>query len=72
MRQPTVSEDIRESCRTHARLLDSFIALTLQELEHASEGFAADSLRETLDLLREERRFYGTAVPAVQLVSRAA
>lgn len=72
-RRSNVSAEISESCRAHARLLDSFIALTIDELEQASEGFAADSLRETLEQLREERRFYGTVVPPVQLVvSRAA
>jgi len=72
MRRPQLAEDIRESCRVHARLLDTFIAITADELAQAPKGFVADSLRETLDLLREERRLYGSVGPLLRLVHDAA
>jgi len=71
MHRPRLSEDIRESCRVHARLLDTFIAMTADELAPAPMGFVADSLRETLDILREERRLYGSAGPLLRLVHAA-
>lgn len=59
--------EISHSCRVHARLLDTFIALTEGELaEQETGGFVQESLQELLETLRIERRTYGLmAVPVL-------
>lgn len=55
-----VSDEVRHACRIHARLLDSFIALTEQELSQLAPGFAEESLLESLEKLRAARKSYGS------------
>jgi hypothetical protein len=66
-----VAEDIRTASRIHARLLDAFIALTMDELAVLPTGYVEESLRESLESLRAERRAYGT-MAGVMPVSNAA
>ncbi|MDR3515646.1 MAG: hypothetical protein P4M00_07515 [Azospirillaceae bacterium] len=57
--------ELRESCRSHARLLDSFIEMTRAELERQSSAFARESLSDMLDALHEDRRCYGALLDLV-------
>lgn len=61
-------DEVRRAALVHARLLDSFIQLTEKELVQQEEGFVEESLRELLDLLRTERRTYGTASGVVKVM----
>lgn len=74
MSAPKVAEEVRQACRIHARLLDSFIETTVSELERLSPGFAEESLREALEKMRAARKAYGAlaGVVAVTAVSNAA
>ena len=71
MRTPAISPELRSACRVHARLLDSFIELTRVELEHQTCAFAQESLRESLELMRADRKAYG-AMAGLIAVSDAA
>lgn len=61
-------DEVRRAALVHARLLDSFIQLTEKELGQQDAGFVEESLRELLDLLRTERRTYGTASGVVKVM----
>ncbi|WP_448205094.1 hypothetical protein [Azospirillum sp. sgz302134] len=69
MPAPMVADEIRKACRIHARLLDSFIALTEQELAKLAPGFAEESLLESLEKMRAARKSYGgmAGVVAVEM-----
>ena len=56
MRTPVIAPELRSACRVHARLLDSFIELTRAELDRQTCAFAQESLRETLELMRADRK----------------
>jgi hypothetical protein len=71
MRSPVIASELRSACRVHARLLDSFIELTRAELDRQTCGFAQESLRETLELMRADRKAYG-ALGGLIAVSDAA
>lgn len=59
LRNP-MPKDIRRSCLIHARLLDGFIALIEREIAMLEPGdFAEESLRESLEIMRCDRRRYG-------------
>lgn len=60
MPAPMVADEVRNACRIHARLLDSFIALTEKELAQLAPGFAEESLLESLEKLRAARKSYGS------------
>ena len=66
MRTPVIASELRSACRVHARLLDSFI-----ELDRQTCVFAQESLRETLELMRADRKHYG-ALGGLIAVSDAA
>jgi len=59
MRGSAIKEEIRIACHVHARLLDSFIALTEAELGRHESGFVEESLQEMLESLRSERKSFG-------------
>jgi hypothetical protein len=71
MRNPVIASELRSACRVHARLLDTFIELTRVELERQTCAFAQESLRESLELLRADRKAYG-ALGGLIAVSDAA
>ena len=71
MRTPVIAPELRSASRVHARLLDSFIELTRAELERQTCAFAQESLRETLELMRADRKTYG-ALGGLIAVSDAA
>ena len=71
MRTPVITPELRSACRVHARLLDSFIELTRAELDRHTCAFTQESLRETLELLRADRKAYG-ALGGLIAVSDAA
>ncbi len=55
-----LAPEIRNACRIHARLLDQYIDLIRTELDKQTCSFAQESLRETLENARADRRNYGT------------
>ncbi|MBP2298614.1 hypothetical protein [Azospirillum picis] len=55
-----VADEVRKASRIHARLLDAFIDLTEQELAALTPGFAAESLLESLERMRDARKSYGS------------
>jgi hypothetical protein len=71
MRNPVIASELRSACRVHARLLDTFIELTRVELERQTCAFAQESLRESLELMRADRKAYG-AMAGLIAVSDAA
>jgi len=71
MHTPVIAPELRSACRVHARLLDSFIELTRAELDRQTCVFAQESLRETLELMRADRKHYG-ALGGLIAVSDAA
>ena len=71
MRTPVIAPEIRSACRVHARLLDTFIELTRAELDNQTCTFAQESLRETLEMMRADRKAYG-ALGGLIAVSNAA
>ncbi|HEV7370985.1 hypothetical protein [Arenibaculum sp.] len=68
----TIPSEIRASCRVHARLLDAFIEITRAELDRQTCTFAQESLRETLEGLRADRKAYGALAGLVAVVDNAA
>jgi hypothetical protein len=68
----TIPSEIRASCRVHARLLDAFIEITRAELDRQTCSFAQESLRETLEGLRADRKAYGALAGLVAVVDNAA
>ncbi|HYD30782.1 MAG TPA: hypothetical protein VEB64_07955 [Azospirillaceae bacterium] len=74
MSAPKIAQEVRQACRIHARLLDSFIEMTVSELEELQPGFAEESLREALEKMRAARKAYGSlaGVVAVAPASNAA
>ena len=71
MRNPVIASELRSACRVHARLLDTFIELTRAELDRQTCTFAQESLRETLETMRADRKAYG-ALGGLIAVSDAA
>jgi light-regulated signal transduction histidine kinase (bacteriophytochrome) len=67
-----IPAELRNACRTHARLLDGFIELTRAELDKQSCSFAQESLREMLEALRSDRKHYGTLAGLVAVVDNRA
>ncbi len=63
-----MEQEVRLAATTHARLLDRFIQLTEDEAQKHTEGFTAESLRELLLVLRDERRTYGAVSGVVEVM----
>ncbi len=67
-----VPAEVRAACRVHARLLDSFIDITRAEIDRQTCQFTQESLRETLETLRSDRKAYGTLAGVMAVVGNAA
>jgi hypothetical protein len=71
MAQAKIAPELRAACRIHARLLDSFIELVRMELDKQTCSFAQESLRETLESLRNDRKSYGALAGLVAVENAA-
>ena len=71
MYRTAINDHLREACRIHARLLDSFIELTRAELEKLQPGFAEECLRDFLATMRADRKTYGTIAGLVPVENAA-
>jgi hypothetical protein len=66
-----VSTEIRTACRAHARLLDAFIEMTRAEMDRHHSSFAEESLREMLEIMRNDRKKYGALAGLIPVENAA-
>lgn len=63
-----INDEVQHAAFVHARLLDGFIQATELEMAQQEEGFLRESLRELLEVLRNERRGYGAVSGVISVM----